>query len=141
MNKTERLYYYGIDIEVLKGDFVVLKTFLLRRKKKGRVSYIPEQTASELGEQGKDSDDWLIELDDKTVTGWLYSPVDLQPSKRLKLISRGEDNYNGITSEDIEKYEQEIEKEGVSWWESLIGSLLVIAVLVGIGLLIKSLFS
>jgi hypothetical protein len=109
MKKTNRLYYFGTEKEVLKGDVIVLRTLFLRRKKLGRVSYIPDKTGRELQKENKGCDDWLIEFDDKTMTGWIYSPKDLQPPKRLEFISRCDDEYKGISSSELEKVEQEIE--------------------------------
>jgi hypothetical protein len=108
MKKTDRLYYFGTETEILAGDHVVLKGFFTGRPKSGRVSYIPEKTAKKLAEEKKDSDDWLIELSDGTVTGWLYSPEDLPASKRLKFVSRKNDNYKGTNSDELEVLEEDL---------------------------------
>lgn len=137
MKKPNRLYYFDTETEVIKGDVIVLRTLFLRRKKLGRVSYIPEKTGRELQKENKDCDDWLIEFDDKTMTGWIYSPEDLQPPKRLELISRGDDGYKGISSSELEKIEQEIE-ENATWIDKLLSSLFLAGIFLGIGLFMKS---
>lgn len=106
MTNPTKLLYFGTDIEVLEGDYITLKTLFTRRPRKGRVSYIPKITGRELAKQNKNPDDWLIELEDHTVTGWLYSPEDLQPSKRLSFVKRKDDDYKGTTSQELEEYEQ-----------------------------------
>jgi hypothetical protein len=63
-------------------------------------------TGRELAKENKNPDDWLIELEDYTVTGWMYSPEDLQPPKRLSFVKRKDDDYKVITSLELEKYEQ-----------------------------------
>lgn len=90
-DRRSQLYYHGTQEEVRAGDIVLYRTFLLRRKKRGVAAYIPEKAADELAAEGKDSDDWLIDMQDGTVMGWLYHPAGLQPSKRLSLIARQRD--------------------------------------------------
>ena len=111
-SEVKKLYYDGTDIEVLKGDYVIYKTAFLRRKRKGRVSYIPKLTGRELAKQGKDTDEWIIEFEDKTVAAWIYVPEELQPSKRVIFIKRGDDDYSGITSEELEKIETSESNQG-----------------------------
>lgn len=106
MNNQSKLLYFGTDIEVLEGDYIIFKTFFTRRPRNGRVSYIPKMTGRELAKSNKNPDDWLIELEDSTVTGWLYSPEDLQPPKRLSFVKRKDDDYKGMTSQELEEYEQ-----------------------------------
>ena len=127
MKKKNRLYYFDTETEVLEGDRIVYKSILFRRKKLGRVSYIPKKTGRELQQLKKDCDDWLLEFNDKTVTGWFYSPEDLQPNKRLSFVSRQLDNYIGITTSELEKTEQKI-IENTSWWESVFSFVLLVAI-------------
>lgn len=106
-SKIIKLYYSGTNIEVLQGDHVVFKTLFLRRRKIGRVSYIPKLTGRELAKQGEDTDDWIIEFEDKTVLANTYVPEELQPSKRILFISRGNDNYIGITSKEVDEIDSQ----------------------------------
>lgn len=137
MKKSNRLYYFDTETEVLMGDVIIYQTLIMRRKKLGRVSYIPEKTGRELQKEKKNCDDWLIEFDDKTMTGWIYSPEDLQPPKRLEFVTRGNDEYKGISSSELEKIEQSLE-ENASWLERLLPSLFVIAFFIGIVFITKS---
>ena len=123
---TRRLLYFGTDEEVREGDRIEYTTFLLRRKVLGTVTYIPEKTALELDKEKKPPDDWLIRFDDGTDAGWMYHPEELQPKKRLRLISRGAD-YERLTPEDLERQEAELE-ERLGWRDDLLGCGFLIAV-------------
>lgn len=133
----KRLYYPATDIEVLAGDHVQLRTLLLRKKILGRVSYIPQFTAHELAQQNKNADSWLIELSDGTATGWIYYPEDLQPPKRLTFIKRGDDDYKGMDTEELEAREH-AEENQTTWLDSLIISLSLIALMAAVVFLFKS---
>ena len=111
MKLKDKIYYSEIEIEVLEGDYVLLKPLFFGKGKYGRVSYIPDITARELAKENKQADEWIIEFEDKTVTGWTYSPEDLQPPKRLKFIKRKDDSYVGPSSDEIEKLEETIPNE------------------------------
>ncbi len=106
-----KLFYYNSEVQVLAGDHVLYSPVLFGKKKRGRVSYIPRKTARELAQEKKQADDWIIEFDDGTVTGWIYSPEDLQPAKRLKFLSRKDDQYSGPSSDDLEKAEGSVPNE------------------------------
>ena len=109
---TGRLYYWGSETEVLAGDYVLYRPFFGLRAKAGRVIYIPEEDGRELESRGEDSDDWYIELDSGVRYGWVYSPQDLQPDKRLSFVRRGESDFEQTTSDKIEEEESE---EASSW--------------------------
>lgn len=133
----KRLYYHGTDIEVLPGDHILLQTLLLRRKKRGRVSYIPRFTAVELADQKKNPDSWLIEFSDGTVTGWIYYPEDLQPPKRLTFIERSDDHYKGISTDELEAQEQSEENQ-TTWLESIAISLILLGLFAAVVFLFRS---
>ena len=131
--RKDRLYYYGTDIEVKKGDRIELKSLVLRRKLLGRVACVPEKTGRELAREKKNPENCLIELTGGKVTGWLYSPEDLQPPKRLVFLGRGDDEYNGITNEELEK--EELENEGVYWLDLGTVTIILLVVIVVIAVL------
>src|SRR5688572_8931879 len=101
-----KLYYHGTTTEVLLGDRVALKGLILWKPKVGTVSCIPDRTGRQRAAEGKEPDDWLISFDDGTMTGWLYSPEDLQPSKRLSLLTRDGVGYKGITNSQVGEMEK-----------------------------------
>lgn len=103
MNTSSSLFYYSTDIEIQEGDYIEFTSLFTRKKKLGRVSYIPKYTAIELQKSGKQPDDWLIQFDDGTVTGWLYHPEETKPISRLHFIKRKDDSFKGITSEELEQ--------------------------------------
>ena len=131
---TERLRYHGTDEEVLEGDRIEYTTFLTRRRKLGTVVCVPEKTADELNEEKKPPDDWLIRLDDGTFLGWMYYPEELQPGKRLRLVSRGAD-YEHVAGDELERQEAEAEEQrGVAG--DLLGCAFLIAIAFAIIMLI-----
>jgi len=137
MKKTDRLYYHNTETEVLEGDHIAFKSLFFGKTKLGRVSYIPAKTAIELSNENKNPDDWLIELSDKTATGWLYHPEDMQPTKRIQFLSRTSDSYKGLTSAESEELESRLE-ENESLWEKAILGLLLLAIILVLLLLVRS---
>lgn len=119
------------------GDRVEFRSLILRRPRAGTVVCIPELTGRERLSLGKETQEWLIKLDSEVVTGWLYSPEDLQPPSRLRLISRASGNVVEMSNDDVERLE-EAEEARAGWLElaapPLILLVLVAVVLVAIGL-------
>ena len=107
---TIPIKYFGTDEAVSPGDRIEYTTFFLRRKKRGTVVWVPEKTALELDAAGKQPEDWLINFDDGTFTGWMYHPEEMQPVKRLRLIGRGTD-YEPISNEELERQDNEISSQ------------------------------
>lgn len=130
---ADRLRYWGSKDEVLEGDRIELSTFVFRRKKRGTVVCIPAKTALELDAEKKNPEDWLIKFDDGTYTGWMYHPEDMQPTRRLRLISRNSD-YESITNEELERQDAEI-ANSADWRSDLAGC----GVMIGIVLVVVAL--
>ena len=122
------LRYWGTDDDVLPGDRVEYTSLLLRQKKRGTVVCIPNKTALELDAERKAPKDWLIRFDDGTYTGWMYHPEELQPNKRLRLLSRNSD-YEPVTNSELERQDARIANES-GWKHDLAGC----GLLIGIGL-------
>ena len=112
MIAASKLYYYGTEIMVELGDRVDFPTLILRKPRHGTVCCIPAKTARTLAQEKQEPDDWLLKFDNGTYTGWMYSPEDLQPNKRLKFIKRGESDYVGISNDDLEQMDTEA---GQTW--------------------------
>src|SRR5262249_24467840 len=88
MKHPNKLYYYGTEEEVRLGDRVLIKRLIFRNKL-GVVFYIPGQ--SESHPQMKDESglsDWAVQTDDGILWSWPYLPQEVQPTKRIKLLSR-----------------------------------------------------
>ncbi len=134
------LRYHGTEIPVRLGDRVNYKTLLLRRQRLGTVCYLPEKTGRELAAETKNPEDWLIKMDDGTITGWLYSPEDVPPPKRLLFVSRSQGPVDVVTNEDLERMEAKEEGKASSMAGQLIGCLLLLSILFGLALLIQSLW-
>jgi hypothetical protein len=121
---------------VLVGDRIALKGWLSRKAKTGTVSCVPARSGRELAAIGKHPENWLINLDDGTMTGWIYSPEDLQPPKRLSFVRRGEPGYKGISNEEADELERRAEAS--AGWGELIGlALLKLGLLVGVIALVR----
>ena len=123
-----RLYYFGTRSEVLLGDRIEYRTLILRRRLLGRVVCIPDKTGRELAALGKNPDDWLFKLDSGVVSGWLYSPEDLQPPARFRLISRATSTPERMTNAELEESEARIEANA-SWFEPALPPLVLLLVL------------
>jgi hypothetical protein len=78
----------------------------------------------------------LIELSDRTVTGWIYYPEDLQPPKRLSFIKRGNGDYKGINTDELEQREH-AEENRTTWWDSIVISLTLIGLLAAVVFALK----
>ncbi len=108
----KKLIYYGTETEVKPGDHIVYRPFLSLRARPGRVIYVPKKDGRKLASEGVEPDDWYIELESGVRYGWLYSPQDLQPHKRLRFVRRGEPGFEQTSSEQIEQEELEEETRG-----------------------------
>ncbi len=128
------LKYFGTDDELREGDRVEYKSLILRRKRLGTIVYIPPKTALELNDEKKPPDDWLIKLDNGIYTGGMFHPEELQPGKRLRLISRDAD-YERTTSDQLEREEAEAE-EARGLKEDLLGCGLLLAIAFAVIMLI-----
>lgn len=126
-----RLYYFGTNDEVLLGDRIEYRTLIFRRRHLGHVVCIPDKTGRELAALGKDPDDWLFKLDSGVVTGWLYSPEDLQPPARLRLIGRAAGAPERITNAELEESEARM-AANASWLELAMPPLVLLLVLLAI---------
>lgn len=102
--------------DVRLGDRVEFRTLFLGRRRLGTVVCIPETTGRERMSQGKEPEDWLIKLDSGVFTGWLYSPEDLQPPSRLRLVSRATGPVLEVSNEELERLE-ELEEANAGWLE------------------------
>jgi len=122
---------------VLQGDHIAFKSILFRKNRLGRISYIPDKTALELSKEKKNPDSWLIEFSDKTVTGWLYHPEEMQPTKRLRFLSRKSDSYDGLSSTELENIESQID-ENESLWEKALPGFLLLGIFVLLIVLFRS---
>ena len=131
---SSKLHYFGTDEDVRPGDRVQYTSLILRRKRLATVVCIPEKTAVELDVEKKQPEDWLIKFDDGTYTGWMYHPEELQPNKRLILVSRGAE-YERITGADLDRMDNEI-AENTSIKEDLLGCAAVIAIIFAVIMLI-----
>ncbi len=135
---ARRLLYHGTDEEVREGDRIEYRTFFLRRKKLGTVVCIPLKTAGELNAEKKPPEDWLIRLDEGTYTGWMYYPEELQPTSRLKFVSRGAE-YERTTAGELEKQE-EAELETSALKGDLLGCALLLAIALAVIISVAMLF-
>lgn len=131
---TSKLYYHGTDEEVRPGDRIELKSLFLRRRRHGTVVCIPEKTALELDAERKHPDDWLIKLDDGTFTGWMYHPEELQPTPRLRLVSRDAE-FEPVTNEELERQDAEIAAKSGPM-DDLLGCGVVLLIAMGVILLV-----
>ncbi len=123
------------------GDRVNFKTLFLRRDRLGTVCFVPRQTARERAGQKKPPQDWLLKLDDGTMTGWLYAPEDIQPPQRLLFVGRTEGEVEEISHADLERLEaDEAKKNGASMAGQLIGCLILLGVLFGTAVVVQWLF-
>jgi len=123
---TNKLRYYGTENEVLLADRVEYTTLLLRRKRLGTVVCIPAKTALQLDAEKKKPEDWLLKFDDGTYTGWMFHPEEMQPSQRLRLVSRNA-KCEPITTEELDRLDAEIETNSGPM-DDLIGFGIVIAI-------------
>lgn len=123
---TAKLRYWGTNDDVLPGDRVEYSSLIFRRKKRGTVVCIPSKTALELDAERKAPEDWLIKFDDGTYTGWMYHPEELQPNKRLRLISRHSE-YEPITNSELERQDAKTANES-GWKHDLAGCGILIVV-------------
>ena len=122
-----KLFYFGSNVEVELGDRIEYRTLLLRHMRPGAVVCIPDKTALELADEGKDPEDWLIKFDDGTYTGWMYHPEELQPAKRLRFVSRADGDVEGISNAELERLDAEEAERGVV--QEFIGCAVVILLL------------
>lgn len=90
--------------EVLLGDRINFRS-IFGKNRLATVCYMPDLTARELQVKKKSPEDWLIVFDDGTYTGWIYSPEDLQPNKRISLVNRGSRDFRGLSKEELKKIE------------------------------------
>lgn len=125
---SSRLHYFGTNTEVLLGDRVEYRSFFLRRRYLGRVVCIPEMTGRERAQLRKNPEDWLIKLDSGVVTGWLYSPEDLQPPARLRFVARTTSEPELLSNAELEVEEARLESHA-SWLELATGPLILLVVL------------
>lgn len=95
MTTKDRLYYHGTDLEVSLGDRVLVRRWL-GRARKGTVCYLPgvSQPNPEMENDGEPY--WAVELESGTRLVWPYVPSQLQPSKRIELLGRGDPSYRGL---------------------------------------------
>lgn len=84
---SSKLFYFGTNDEVLLGDRVEVRGWILRYK--GHVSYIPGISPKHDSLEYDDIKQWAITADDGTVYAMGYYPAQLQPSKKIKLLERG----------------------------------------------------
>lgn len=89
-----KLYYHGTAEDVRLGDRVRIRR-LMRKPLSGVVCHIPGESPPHpemIWEDGVGN--WAIRLEDGSLIGWIFLPDEVQPSKRIELISRGEvDGY------------------------------------------------
>lgn len=130
---SSQLTYFGTDDDVRLGDRVELRTLFLRRKRPATVVCIPEKTALQLSAEKKSPEDWLIQFDDGTYTGWMYHPEEMQPPARLRLVARGAD-YEAISNEELERLDNEIARDSAGTLADFLGCAIVI--LLGAGLVV-----
>ncbi|HEX7708964.1 MAG TPA: hypothetical protein VF701_21085 [Thermoanaerobaculia bacterium] len=97
--KNDQLVYHGTSDEVRLGDRVRL-TRLIRKPVYGTVTYMPGVSPRHREMEWPEFSRWAIELDDGTVMSWPYVPEELQPSKRLQLVRRGDPDYEGLKPAD-----------------------------------------
>jgi hypothetical protein len=133
---SSRLYYRGTTTEVLVGDRIALRGWFSPKGKPGTVSCIPDRTGRERAAEGKGAENWLINFDDGTMTGWLYSPEDLQPPKHLSFLGRGEPGYKGISNEEADELERRAEAE-TGWGQLIALALFKLGLLVGVIALLR----
>ena len=128
------LRYYGTNTDVKVGDRIEFRTMVFRRRHTGTVVCIPEKTGRELDKLGKSPEDWLLKLDSGVITGWFYSPEDLQPPARLKFISRATGLINPVSNAAVEEAERKGE-DSASWLElaAPVGILFVVLLLISAG--------
>jgi hypothetical protein len=129
------LYYYGTKTRVHLGDRVSFKTLLSRRTKLATVACIPERTGRQLATEGQQPDNWLLRFDDGTITGWIYSPEDLQPTKRLTFIGRGDPDFRGISNKELEELEKK-EEHATTWLELFISAVFQLLFMFGAAALV-----
>jgi hypothetical protein len=89
------LYYHGTSDEVRLGDRVRVRRYF-RRAVHGTVTYMPGESPRHPEMEWPEFSRWAIELNDGTVLSWPYLPNELQPSKRIELIERGDFDHAGL---------------------------------------------
>src|SRR5947209_13134062 len=94
--KLDRLYYHGTDLEVHLGDRVVYRG--LCGTSQGVVCHMPGESPQhpELEDDFSGLRHWAIKFPDGSMLSWLHAPDELQPSRRIKFVSRAEHGYAGI---------------------------------------------
>ena len=127
-SRDSGLRYSQSTEDVRLGDRIEFRTLFLRRRCLGTVVCIPAMTGRERAELGKDPEDWLIKLDSGVFTGWLYSPEDLQPNSRLRLVSRAVSPTEEASNADLEEMEKEIEAKA-GWLELAMPMIVVLFLL------------
>lgn len=130
---------YATGEDVRLGDRVDFRSLVLRRPRRGTVVCIPPLTGRELHAQGKTPDDWLIRLDSGGITGWLYSPEDLQPPGRLVLLARADGPVEEVTNAQVDELER-LEEEKAGWFELLLPPLVLAAIGAGVVALLVWMF-
>jgi hypothetical protein len=107
MISPSNLYYHGTQVMLELGDRVDFRSAFFRRSRPGTICCIPARTARVLAQEQREPEDWLLKFDNGMYTGWLYSPEDLQPGKRLIFLSRGKPGYEGISNDQLEQMDAE----------------------------------
>lgn len=134
----DKLFYFGTKDEVKLGDRVEYCSRVFRRIRKGTVVCIPEKTALQYARGGEQPEDWLIKLDDGTYTGWMFHPEDLQPPKRLRLISRADGAVEEISNAELERLDaKESARLSGLLGEFLGCATIIVLVLIGAVLLLR----
>ncbi|MFH2046163.1 MAG: hypothetical protein ABIK92_13555 [Pseudomonadota bacterium] len=99
MCDSHRFYYAGTKTEIKLGDNIIFKKFFFK-KINGIVYYIPSQSPVNPEMEYENVKHWTIKLDDGRVISWIYSPNEVQPSKRVLFIKRADLDKEGLQPED-----------------------------------------
>ena len=96
------LRYAGSPIEVRLGDRITYRRFLSFKRRPGVVWYMPGQSPRNPDMEMDGLAFWAVLLDDPraSMMAWPYLPAELQPTSRLKFVSRGDAGFTGMRPED-----------------------------------------
>lgn len=95
---SENIYYHGTDTEVRVGDVIDYRTLLFRHLK-GRICYVPGQSAINPEFESNGYRQWVIEFPDGRYIARYFEPG-TRITKRVQFVRRSDDDYQGVQPDD-----------------------------------------
>jgi hypothetical protein len=93
---TAQLTYRSSTIVIRLGDYVTYRAFPFLRRKPAVVHYVPGQSPPHREMTDNGLSYWAIRRSDGSLIAWPHLPGQLQASRWLSFVSRGEDAYQGL---------------------------------------------